>query len=286
MQAARRPPRRRLRALLIFLTVSIIVVYVFNKGGARKTGIKPRARTEAEEKSYAHTRSFWTNAEASVKGVTGGFESISPHDTKTTMDFIRGLMGLPEGEPREDLVAIDIAAGVGRVTKGALVHLFREVDLLEQNGKSLEEAKRALADAPAGRTFRFINEGMHEHVFEPERYHFALMNWAGGYISDEDFLDLLVRVRSGLKRGGYALVKDNVAETPFVDSKDGQRVRSDAQLKKLFAQAGFAVLSEKNQDGFPTTIVGVKMYGLRPLEDAQAPAPAPPAQAAPGPASS
>eukprot|EP00741_Cyanophora_paradoxa_P008348 tig00001299_g8075.t1 len=260
--AATRPPRRRLRVLAIALVLGI-VAYVATRPSSPSGKLAPRtSRTTEEEQQYGESKQFWSTIKANDDGVMAGYSHISKLDTDTTLAFTRELMKLPPGEPTQPRVAIDCGAGVGRVTKGVLVHDFTEIDVLEQEARFLDKARENLKDSK--RKINFIQQGMHEFAFEAQRYDLVLIDWSAGYLTDEDLVDLLTRARFGLKAGGALVFKDNVARERFQDGKDKQRIRDDATLKALFEKAGYKLLAEKVQEGFPAEIVPVKMYGLRP----------------------
>ena len=76
---------------------------------------------------YKHSLEYWNNQDATNKGVLSGFEEVHEPDIKTSFDlmtkFKHKFLGLNS--------AIDMGAGIGRISKAVLTKCFKEVDLLE-----------------------------------------------------------------------------------------------------------------------------------------------------------
>lgn len=64
-------------------------------------------------------------------------------------------------------------------------------------------------------------------------------------------------------------LKENVLRDaecePLVDEEDRSIIRTSTHFKHLFAQAGFELIGEALQMGFPDSLFPVRMYMLRPL---------------------
>ncbi|KAE8542940.1 hypothetical protein D1P53_001005 [Cryptococcus gattii VGV] len=112
---------------------------------------------------YEKGLQYWDNIEASVDGVLGGFGTGPvPHIEQLTSrllllslipslsPFSNPLCPSPIAHPSPPAhrrVALDVGAGIGRVTRHVLIPLFDDVILVEPVGKFVSEAYRSAAAA-------------------------------------------------------------------------------------------------------------------------------------------
>lgn len=94
----------------------------------------------ADELDYEKSKNYWSNVPASVNGMLGGFSCLTNSDIRGSEDFLRKLFRMESGPSNER--ALDCGAGIGRITDHLLRKHFTCVDLLEQDEKFLDIAKR------------------------------------------------------------------------------------------------------------------------------------------------
>jgi hypothetical protein len=90
---------------------------------------------------YAQSTDYWAKVNATVGGVLGGFGHLSGVDVKESSAFIKRVLAShrqPFGR------ALDCGAGVGRTARALLAPMCRTVDLLEQDAKFLDKARRKM----------------------------------------------------------------------------------------------------------------------------------------------
>ena len=117
---------------------------------------------------YAGGFAYWSGEAATNDGMLGGFADVDVADTADSLKFMKRCGALPESQRNGGsrvIRALDVGAGIGRVTGGALLQLADTVDLLESDAKFVERAKGALAWA-APRVERFHCQPMQEFVAE------------------------------------------------------------------------------------------------------------------------
>ena len=115
---------------------------------------------------YAGGFAYWSGEAATNDGMLGGFADVDVADTADSLKFMKRCGALPESQRNGGsrvIRALDVGAGIGRVTAGALLQLADTVDLLESDAKFVERAKGALAWA-APRVERFHCQPMQEFV--------------------------------------------------------------------------------------------------------------------------
>ena len=150
---------------------------------------------------------------ASIEGVLGGFPETSPIDcTSSRLLLIETLPYLstiptphvsrspPPKNPRAWTRALDVGAGIGRVTQGTLLPLFDSVDLVEPSPKLIEKA-RELAPSwkgAAAKRLRFHELGA-QHCdprqmaakSEDGPFDAIWIQWCVGHLTDNEFAPLI-----------------------------------------------------------------------------------------------
>jgi protein N-terminal methyltransferase len=232
------------------------------------------ASGERDVRWYKHAARYWEEQSADVEGMLGGFGELSEPDVKGSRDFLtpflEGTVSGPQaGVPLATGRALDVGAGVGRVTKEFLVPFgFQEVDLLEQNPQFLELARVNLATAADGtereHAGEFFASGMQDHEFGDRKYDCIWIQWCIIYLSDVDFIEFFRKCKNALSPGGLVVVKDNCTNKGFVlDREDSSITRSEPHLRWLFEQADLTVVRMRTQQGFPEKLFPVRMFALR-----------------------
>jgi protein N-terminal methyltransferase len=155
---------------------------------------------------------------------------------------------------------------MGRISQGLLLPLFGKVDLVEVSSVQLEKARLELGNY--SHIGRFIHSGLESFVPDECYYDCIWVQWVVGYLPDEDLVKFLVRCRSALKPSNSSVIvlKENVTRDDryFLDTDDNNVIRSDAQFKSLFAQAGLQLFRQTYQKEFPKELFPVCMYVLKP----------------------
>lgn len=80
---------------------------------------------------------FWEKQESSIIGMTSGYPQIHDGDIKSSINLIKTFEDAISGFTS----AIDIAGGIGRISKEVLVPYFTQVDLLDQSKVQIDQAK-------------------------------------------------------------------------------------------------------------------------------------------------
>jgi len=192
-----------------------------------------------------------------VKGMLGGYDSISDLDVKGSYNFIYQFLN----SYTEESLAIDVGAGIGRVTKEFLVKVFTKVDLLEQNPRFVSEGKKHLANTI--HIGEYFCDSLQKFTFT-KKYDGIWVQWVIIYLTDEDFIQFFSKCKNSLTKKGLIFVKDNVTRSGFdLDTRDSSVTRSDAHLKLLFEACGLTIVKEEQQLDFPEELFPVKIYALK-----------------------
>lgn len=219
--------------------------------------------------NYDDAVKYWSSQEASVNGVLGGFgNTVVPRvDIIGSNAFFKRL-AMPDSKTSNGKYALDIGAGIGRVTRDFLVNIADKVDVLEPAGPLIEQAKKELG--PHGKKIgEYYEMGMQDFIPEEGKYWLIWCQWCLGQLGDEALKGFLKRCIKGLQPGGMIVVKENnttTGEDDF-DDQDSSVTRSDENFRKVFADAGLQLVLKVQQKGMPKELFPVRMYGLKPKID-------------------
>jgi len=154
--------------------------------GNPRASLQHRWSDEKEKEAwYAGGFAYWSGEAATNDGMLGGFADVDAADTADSLKFMRRCGALPESQRNGGgrvIRALDVGAGIGRVTSGTLLQLADTVDLLESDAKFVERAKGALAWA-APRVERFHCQPMQDFVPETGRYDLIWIQWCVGCLT-------------------------------------------------------------------------------------------------------
>ena len=225
-----------------------------------------------EDAWFAGSTTYWSRQDASVDGMLGGLGSLHDADVRDSVAFIgRFLPLITAGEAPKATVALDVGAGIGRVSENVLLRFTGRVAILEADERFVAQARERLGDrlvhAYAMRMQQLPDK---PQPSEPCPYDFVWVQWVLMYASDAEVVRLLRALHARLadKAKGYIGVKENVksstgADAIDVDSSDCSIVRTPEHFRRVFAAAGMRVVAEAVQTGFPRHLYSVHMFMLQ-----------------------
>ncbi|ORZ30087.1 alpha-N-methyltransferase NTM1 [Catenaria anguillulae PL171] len=207
---------------------------------------------------YSDAAEYWKNVEATVDGMLGGFSNLDDQDAADSIRFVQPLIDqgiIAKGS------ACDCGAGIGRVTKSFLSHLFSPIDLVEQDHHFINTAKTDPA-LNSGLVSRFIHCGLQS--FNPEEHNISYTGivwcqWVLGHLTDDDLVAFFNRMVAVCPVIG---VKENVASGQYgeaeIDHQDSSMTRAEGAWRRIFKRAGLKVVKEQWQSGWPKGLYRVK----------------------------
>lgn len=222
-----------------------------------------RVSMENPERWYGDAQEFWKNISPTMDGMLGGHAYVSPVDIQGSTEFVSEFLEDNGGFLKNDY-ALDCGAGIGRVTKHLLLPLFKKVDMVEQDQTFVDQAPTFLGEENSKRVGERFCSGLQDFTPEAKRYNLIWVQWVLLYLTDDDLVEFLQRCQAALLPNGLICLKENIATKRSVtDQQDSSITRTDKRLKKLFTKAGFNVIKQDTQRGFPKGLFKVKMYALR-----------------------
>ncbi|EJT73219.1 hypothetical protein, variant [Gaeumannomyces tritici R3-111a-1] len=206
-------------------------------------------------------RQYWEAVSADLDGMLGGFPYISKVDLQGSKNFLAKLgIGSKEGL-RTVESALDGGAGIGRITKGLLLDIAKNVDVVEPIAKFTA----TLGEVTGVRSIS--NIGLEE--WEPQTgttYDLVWTQWCLGHLTDDEVILYLKRCKAALTpETGLVVVKENLnsGEEDLFDKLDSSVTRRDSKFLALFEAAGLRVVRSEIQRGMPKGLCQVKSYALR-----------------------
>jgi len=196
---------------------------------------------------YEGGAAYWNQIEPVNDGVLGGYGRVHGADVRDSLQFVRSHSLIRDRGGATPTAALDVAAGIGRVTGGTLLEVCDQVDLMEGSEMLLNKAREALQWA-GPRIGQFACARMQDFTPDPGRYDLIWIQWCIGSLTDADLEAFLKRCAAGLAPGGTIVIKDNVldlmqvadddrsnlhASTWLVDQDDNSVMRTKKHLEEL-----------------------------------------------------
>jgi len=197
-------------------------------------------------KFYRDAEKYWAKVEPTVNGMLGGLTELDDSDCKFSLKMIEKFQ-------QSTKYALDVGAGIGRVTKNVLLKKYNNVDLLEVDKKFLDQAREFIGHPLEKRVGQLYNVGMQDFEFE-RKYDVIWIQWCIGHLTDADAKTFFQKCQSHLTENGKIVIKDNMTsqeETPLLDEEDSSVTRDITSLKKLLGESGLTIEMQELQKDFP-----------------------------------
>lgn len=200
------------------------------------------------DKFYKDAEKYWASVEPTIDGMLGGLTELDASDCKFSLKMIEKFQ-----KDNNTKYALDVGAGIGRVTKNVLLKKYNCVDMLEVDKKFLDKANEYLGESLSRRVGKFYHVGMQDFVFE-KKYDVIWIQWCIAHLTDEDAKIFLKNAQKNLTKNGMIVVKDNMTsqeETPLLDEQDSSVTRDITSLVKLLKDSGLTIHLQELQKDFP-----------------------------------
>ncbi|CAJ1363279.1 unnamed protein product [Effrenium voratum] len=205
---------------------------------------------QQRDKFYKVNEEWWLEGYEGRQTLEGAMigDDETQEDTAHSAAFLRSaLADSALAASGRALAALDVGAGLGRVSKAVLLPAVQTVTLVDQSAKWLKAALTYLGhDA---KRCSFVQSRLEE--FQPETsFDVIWIQWTLQYLIDADVVNLLQRLATSLRPEGIILLKENrpvysqsecfQMDTP---NKEGRFdiTRPEKHLGVLVALAGLSV---------------------------------------------
>jgi protein N-terminal methyltransferase len=157
-------------------------------------------------------------------------------DIKTSKLFLRKLK-TPSFPVKH---ALDVGAGIGRVTANLLSQYAESVDVLEPVDHFVEQLRRH----QTGKIGHVLHMSLQDWPARQQyKYDLIWCQWCLGQLKDKDLVRFFVKAKQCLTADGAIIVKENVhwsAEDDF-DKLDHSITRTSSSFRRIFAEADLKV---------------------------------------------
>ena len=161
---------------------------------------KPNKKANWYKKREVH----WASKEPVLLSVLGGFEKSHLPDVKCSCELLNGLILTKQLNPGN---ALDLAAGIGRVTEFVLSNFFKEIDLVEKDKKFIDKCKVKFSSNE--KIKKIYMESLENFKFE-KKYDLIWIQWCLENLEDEDLEPFLKKCYDNLNEDGIIIVKENL----------------------------------------------------------------------------
>ena len=179
---------------------------------------------------YENGKQFWAAQTAKDdNGVLCGSASVHEADIADSRRFLHEVYedGNPIWPPTDGrrTRALDVGAGIGRVSRDLLLKECDLVDLVDGNINFIEQAKATLSnrgdDGARGLLGRCIVADLQSYVPDEKcQYDLIWIQWVSCHLKDDDLVHALSKFAGALAPGGLIVLKDNVFERGGIGTAD------------------------------------------------------------------
>ncbi|KAH7828324.1 putative N-terminal Xaa-Pro-Lys N-methyltransferase 1 [Monocercomonoides exilis] len=224
---------------------------------------------EGNSEWYERTKDFWIKSPATVSGMLGALPHVAPPDEKDSLNYLKGMYR-HRATPMTGTIALDIGAGIGRVTEKVLLKCFTKVDIHDQNQNFLNKAWGRLSSyVKSGRLRNKFASPLQDFTPPEKEYDLIWIQWVIGYLPSMDLIRCLNRMKAALKPGkGVIVIKENCArDEEIIDNDDNYIIRSVENWTKIFNKSELHVVSARRDESLPKSIMPVYFFLLSPNDD-------------------
>jgi protein N-terminal methyltransferase len=224
--------------------------------------IREDGESGEEEPFYSDAAKYWAKIEPTDNGMLGGLGHLSRLDVQNSEKLLKNLFKIPDAPGTS--YALDCGSGIGRITKNLLQRFFSKVDLVDQDEKFIQQARKNFEGNE--KIGEMTSCGLQKYQPEPEKYDVIWVQWVLSHMTDEDLIQFMHRCRSALRKNGVVIAKENCTRTNQLetDSVDSSVTRSFAMFVDIFKKADYNVISNVKQKNFPKELYPVWTFVLRP----------------------
>lgn len=223
--------------------------------------------TRVGDDFYEKGKEYWSNIDATLHGMLGGYTQVATPDIKGSKRFLNRFMKpLSEKTEPGKRRALDCGCGIGRITKDLLLDYAHTVDLLDATQNFLDESRNFLGPKKYQRIGHSFCCLMQNFVpLEGLKYDIIWCQWVTGHLTDKDFVSFLHTCQTILKPQGLIVIKDNTTSGDLIDKdlNDSSVTRPRWVYLKIFQLAGLELLADVRQTHLPKGLHPVRMFALR-----------------------
>ena len=196
---------------------------------------------------YQKAKAYWNGVSKNLQGVLN-FTSIHEPDITRSIQILNQFKEHPMNR------ALDVGAGIGRVSQHLLSKYYKTIDLLEPETELL---KTALENKELAKYIgKSYNVGFQDITFEYS-YDCIWIQWVLSQLPFDTCIKVLAESKKHLTPDGIIVVKENIIDSEYeaeFDELDASLIRDDGTILEIVKRAGLKIVLNERQGNFPKEI--------------------------------
>lgn len=193
---------------------------------------------------YTTSKAFWKSKSAELDSMCG-FSDLNEEDNLHTKNLLDNYFIKVNNTDNKN--AIDIGAGIGRITFSSLYPYFDEIDLLDSNQHFLDAAKSKQEEIKGIKIKNYYMTEIQKFNFE-KQYDLIFIQWVLEYVNYSDLIRFFNKVKRSLKPNGIVIIKENINidnDGDIIISEEGSRIRSYNTYEKIYEDTGLNIVHDE-----------------------------------------
>jgi len=171
---------------------------------------------------------------------------------------IKTLNSIPNISKMESV--LELGAGIGRITFQALYKFFTIIDIVERNPNFIAEVKLTELKQNPKKIRKFICSSLEQFDIDLNtnsasnnintniKYDLIFIQWVLEYLTDDDLLSLLSKLKTVLNKEGEIVIKENVNNNTIFINDEGSTIRTINKYNNIFVNSGYKVVYSEKVD--------------------------------------
>ncbi|XP_077450895.1 N-terminal Xaa-Pro-Lys N-methyltransferase 2 isoform X3 [Stigmatopora argus] len=133
---------------------------------------------KGEKQFYYRAQQYYEDVPASEEGMMGDFLEVSNVDLEASCQFLKKFVGPGKAGTH---CALDCGSGIGRVTKGVLLPVFKKMEMVDMKEHFLLHAHEVYLGDDADRIETYYCYNLQEFTPPKNKYDVIWMQWVAYY---------------------------------------------------------------------------------------------------------
>lgn len=210
-----------------------------------------------------HSEKYWLNKTANIDNMCGIGE-LNQEDLIHSKLLFEKL-----GSQENFRTALDVGAGIGRITFNVLYDKCEKIDMLDINKNFLDRALCKEKELNGNKINKLYATKIQNFEFE-RFYDLIFVQWVLEYLGDKKFYKFLFDCALNLNKDGFLIVKENVNTsdgTTLLIDEEGSFIRPPHSFENCFNRIGLSLIHDEmvKYNSVKDEIYDVKCWVLKKL---------------------
>jgi len=213
-----------------------------------------------ESKRLKKVKEFWGDKKHEGVDVVAGKKFLRDIDDKGTIQILKELKEKNLIHTQTDYL-LELAAGIGRISKNIFVKWFNKIDALEPSPVLADKIKE-LQKSESKIKNVYVKTG--ENFTYERKYNVIFASWLLENMTDASVIKFLIKTRENLVDNGVFILKENVSNNHINVDSDGmsQRIRTVKLYKLIFELVGLKLIINRETKQWPKSYYMLREFVL------------------------